>query len=326
MPVHNAGGYLRPAVESILGQRYPAFELILVDDHSTDGAVESAAAGCGGDRSLKVLRSRGRGVVAAMAAGAAQADGAVIARMDADDIAAPDRLARQVAYLQARPGIGIAGGQVALFSDAGLGGGFRVYQEWINRLCEPADIERELFIESPVPNPTAMFRREVYEALGGYHDPAWPEDYDLFLRAHAAGVRMGKPEGIVLHWRDHDRRLTRRDGRYDNDRFMQAKGHYLARGALRERPAVIWGTGRCGRRFHDILRDNAVTVEGFIDIHPRRVGGVKRGLPVWPAEAAADVEGALIVGAVRARGAREEIRKWLLAMNKTEGPDFLFVA
>lgn len=326
MPVHDAGACLHEAVASILAQDYPAFELIIVDDGSTDGAVEALPGGMRRDARVRVLATPHRGVAAAMRAGVRIAQGRFIARMDADDVALPGRLRRQIAYLAARPDIGIAGGEVALFRDGGVRDGFRLYQDWLNALREPADIAREIYIESPVPNPTAVFRREVYEALDGYRDTEWPEDYDLFLRAHAAGIRMGKPHGVVLRWRDHERRLTRSDDRYAHRRFMAASGHYLARGPLRGLPAVIWGAGRCGGRYHDILAANGARVEGFIDIDPRRVGGRKRGLPVWPVTAAQRFDNALIVGAVRARGARKRIRAYLAASGRREGRDFLFAA
>lgn len=326
MPVHDGGACLSESVASILAQDYPNFELVIVDDGSTDGAVASLPAGMRNDPRVRLLSTPHRGVVAAMRKGVQAAEGSFVARMDADDVAMPDRLSRQIALLGARPDIGIAGGEVSLFRDGGLGDGFRYYEAWLNALREPSEIAREMFVECPVPNPTVMFRREVYEFLGGYRDTEWPEDYDLFLRAHAAGIRMAKPKGVVLRWRDHPRRLTRSDDRYHHRRFMSASGHYLARGPLSGRLAVIWGAGRCGGRYHDILVANGVNVEGFIDIDPRRVGGRKRKLPVWPVSGLSRLGDELVVGAVRTRGARERIRAHLAKTGRLEGRDFLFVA
>ena len=127
-----------------------------------------------------------------------------------------------------------------------------------------------------------MFRAEALLRLGGYADPDWPEDYDLYLRADAAGMQMGKPAWLLLRWREHARRLTRTDHRYDLQRFQAAKAHYLsnvrlpgqARGDLGRRPR--WSPDArsvAGRR---------QPVTGFLEVHPRRIGGQKRGLPVWP--------------------------------------------
>lgn len=330
MPVHNAGDYLINAVASILNQENVNLELILVDDHSTDNAIANLPSELTKDCRLKLVSSNKRGVVAAMTAGYAVVRGKYIARMDADDISLPNRLFEQYTYLQNNPEIGIAGAQVKIISEFNIADGFRLYEKWLNQLCSEEDIERELFIESPIPNPTAFFRRECYELLNGYQDPEWAEDYDMWLRAHALGIKMGKPKGVLLHWREHEQRLTHNDNRYDNKLFMKAKAYYLSRSDyLSSRKAIIWGTGPVGVYLCDILLEQGVEVEAFIEVNPRRVGGKKRGLPVLhfsKIKEYTDDNNALIIGAVGARGARAEIRQALLDMGKEEGADFLFAA
>ena len=193
--------------------------------------------------------------------------------------------------------------------------------------CDDHGLRRELFVESPIPNPTVMFRRETLRKLNGYREPEWPEDYDLFLRADACGMRMGKPDGTLLRWRDHEGRLTRTDARYAVKSFQAAKAHFLARYRLRASgPVVIWGAGPTGRSMHDLLRGEGVEVSGFLDVHPRRVGGHKRGLPVWPVGHADRLAGVFLLVAVGAAGAREKIRDFMWARHRLEGADYLFVA
>ena len=330
MPVHNAGAYLEEAVASILDQKNISLELILVDDHCSDGAIENLPKELTQDHRLKLVSSKSHGVVAAMAAGYAKARGDYIARMDADDISLPHRLFAQLTYLQSNPEIGIAGGQIKIVSESIVAEGFSLYEQWLNQLCSPQEIERELFIESPIPNPTAFFRRETYELLNGYQDTEWAEDYDMWLRAHALGIKMGKPDGVLLHWREHDLRLTHNDSRYDNKLFIKARAYYLSRSDyLNERKAIIWGTGPTGVYIYDILVEQKIEVEAFIEVNPRRVGGLKRGVPVIHYSEINQYthdNNALIIGAVGARGARAEIRQALLNMGKEEGSDFLFAA
>lgn len=109
MPVHNAGTYLEDAVASILKQKDVTLELILVDDHSTDHAIENLKSNLIQDKRFKLVASEERGVVAAMKTGYAYATGEYIARMDADDISLPHRLFVQLNYLIEHPEIGIAG-------------------------------------------------------------------------------------------------------------------------------------------------------------------------------------------------------------------------
>ncbi|UCE88660.1 MAG: glycosyltransferase, partial [Pseudomonadota bacterium] len=249
MPVRNCGALLRSAADSIIAQTWPRWELIVVDDHSSDGSPERL---CGLDPRIRVVRNPGRGIVAALNAGAAAASGEFLARMDGDDIALPWRLEAQLALLGDAPDIGIAGGRVEIFGGAPqLAAGYRAYQRWINALVTPHDIAREIFIESPIPHPTAMLRRDVFDALGGYRDTPWAEDYDLWLRAFQAGVPMAKPREVVLRWRDAPARLSRTSARYSQHNFLRAKAHFLARTGLRGREAVIWGAGPTGRRLCD---------------------------------------------------------------------------
>ena len=330
MPVHNAGEYLIDAVKSILEQKNVKLELILVDDHSNDDAIKNLPKFVSQDNRIKFSSSESRGVVAAMAVGFSLAKGDYSARMDADDFALPNRLFEQLNYLQKNPEVGISGAQIKIISNANIEKGFTLYEEWLNQSCLPEEIERELFVESPIPNPTAFFRRESYERLNGYHDSEWAEDYDMWLRAHALGIKMGKPKGILLHWREHEGRLTHNDSRYDNKLFLKARAYYLSRSHyLKKRKAIIWGAGPIGAYLYDIFDEQNIEVEAFIEVNERKVGGLKRGLPVLHFSELRKYtvdKKSLIIGAVGSRGAREEIRKALLDMGKEEGSDFLFAA
>ena len=325
MPVRDGGVDLATAVDSILGQTLTDIELVIVDDGSTDGALDVLQDY--GDPRLKLFSNPGRGIVSALNFAASRAKGRYFARMDADDIAMPLRLERQLELLEHDSSIGIVGAEVEIFAgDGDVGEGYRLYQDWINGLRTPQAIGREMFVESPIPHPTAMLSNSLFQTLGGYRDVPWAEDYDLWLRAHLQGVGMAKPDGVLLKWRDSEDRLSRADRRYAMDRFIDAKAHYLAKSQLRNRNAVIWGAAPTGARLHDALEREGASTVAFIDVDPKKIGGRKRGRPVLPAAAAAEVAPALIVGAVGSRGARAEIRNELDGHGMTEGEDYLFAA
>ena len=162
MPVRNGGEFLAGAVDSILSQTHEELELIVVDDHSADRAIDDLPRT---DDRLSFARSTGRGVSAAFNTGLTLARGDYIARMDADDIALATRLEAQLDHLREHPELAICGGCVEIFSDTGLQDGYRRYQEWLNACRDPETIHREIFIESPIPNPTALFRREAIDTL-----------------------------------------------------------------------------------------------------------------------------------------------------------------
>jgi glycosyltransferase involved in cell wall biosynthesis len=324
MPVRDGGAWLAEAVDSILGQSFGDLELIVVDDHSCDGAV--AALASVDDARLRLLSTPAPGVVAASNLGMSAARGPFIARMDADDIAGRERIAAQLAHLEAHPGIDLCGTQVEIFG-AAAGAGARHYQDWLNALTEPEAIAAAMYVESPLAHPSLMLRRSALERLGAapYRDFDGPEDYDLLLRADAAGLRMGKPEGILLRWRDHDGRLTRTDARYSREAFFRCKAGCLVRSRLRGREVAILGASVTGALLYDALAPLGVTVRGFADLAARRRGGLKRGRPVYGPEWLATLgDDVLLLIAAGRRGARAEIGPWLEAQSLR--CEWLFVA
>lgn len=204
----------------------------------------------------------------------------------------------------------VVDGQVEFFRDDGpVFEGMRVYAEWVNGIVEPADFDRELLVESPVVNPAATCARSVIEDAGGFVDGPFPEDYDLWLRAHAGGVVFQKVPEVLVRQRDHDRRLTRCDDRFSKASFRNARMRWLEATVLRGRPRIgLWGGGAEARAWLRVLAvDHDVRV--VFEINPRRIGTTRRGtIPVVSFRELAYHDVDLCLVAVASRGAREEIR------------------
>jgi glycosyltransferase involved in cell wall biosynthesis len=328
LPVRNGGPTLEAAVGSVLASRNVDLELVCIDDGSNDSTPAILEAWKRKDRRVRALRTAPRGIVPALNAGLEAARASLVARMDADDEIFPDRLAAQIALLQARPELALVGTQVESFRTGGLADGYRLYTEWVNRLVTPRQISREAFVECPIPHPTWLFRRDAVGAVGGYRECAWPEDLDLLYRLLEKGHRLGKVARVLHRWRDHADRLSRLDRRYGREAFLRVKAHYIGR-VHPMRSAVVWGAGRTGRQMARLLNREGVTVRSFVDIRPERAGTTWRGIPILAPEAVAvraDAwrdEGVRVLGAVASRGAREEIRA---ALGLEEGSDFLMLA
>ncbi|MHC4391323.1 MAG: glycosyltransferase [Planctomycetota bacterium] len=318
VPARDAGATVGEAVGSLARQTLPPgeFEVVLVDDGSSDDTVSRARdawrrAGRPAD-TLRVVGfgpGAGKGLVEALSAGVKSARAPLIARHDADDIAHRDRLARQLALITSDDRLGVVGcGVRCARRDGGpLGEGFSVYEAWQNRLVTHEQIMRERFCESPLVHPSVLMRRSALEAVGGYRDPGWPEDYDLWLRFAQAGYRFAKVPGLLLTWYDRDRRLTRTDPRYSRDAFLRCKAHHLARGPLRDVRDVVLIGGRVAARLARFLREEGVGTHAFVDIDPRRLGGERSGAPVLAPEALSTLRGHLALACVGSRGAREII-------------------
>jgi hypothetical protein len=177
-------------------------------------------------------------------------------------------------------------------------------------------------------HPSVLLRRSALEAVGGWQEHGWPEDYDLWLRLVLAGHRLGKVAAPLLLWRDHPRRLTRTDPRYSRLAFLCAKARYLARGFLAGAPAVvIWGAGRVGGQLSRLLQEQGVATRAFVDIDPAAYRGrLRRGRPVVPPEGLDAHRGLPVLAAVGTRGARRRIRAHLADLGLREGRDFIAVA
>jgi GT2 family glycosyltransferase len=198
-----------------------------------------------------------------------------------------------------------------------------LYLAWLNSLVTHEDHARDLFVESPLCHPSVMMRRHALESVGGYRDVVWPEDYDLWLRFDQAGWRMAKVPAVLLRWRQHGARATLRDPRYAIERFTDAKAHYLApRLASMHKAVTVWGAGPTGKRLARALEREGVTATRFVDIDPRKIGGIARGQQIVSPDALRRGDATIVV-AVGARGARELIRGELLARGFVEGADFV---
>ncbi|NQU31131.1 MAG: glycosyltransferase [Anaerolineae bacterium] len=327
LPCYNAAQTLEETLESIEGQTHKDFEVIAVDDGSTDRTADILDHWSKRDSRFKCIFQPHAGVISASNAGMLASVSPYIARLDADDRAHPQRLEKQIAFLDENPDTALVGCLVKAFPEEDVGDGFRIYIEWLNALVSDDDIRREFFIESPLPNPSVMIRREWMLRMGGYQDHGWPEDYDLFLRLYLAGARFAKIPEVLHEWRDHPNRITHTDSRYSLENFLRTKAYYLARGPLKGRDAVIvWGSGMMGRRLAKQLERQDMPLVAFVDIDPKKIGRTRRGKPIIAPDELekcwGQYQNPVILASVGSRGARKLIRQRLNNFGYKEGIDW----
>ena len=214
MPVYNGDNFLMSAVDSVLSQDFAHFELVIVDDGSTDGSARLLASL--NDPRVRVLSQTNGGMSAALNAGLRAARGELVARMDQDDLALPGRLQQQADFLTDHPDVSVVGSRFVTLDEAGVTG------EVADVLLGPDELHRDLFVRCPLGHGTVMARRAVLDALGGYDGSKWPaEDYDLWHRLMQSHRAANLPE-VLYAYRIYARnRYSTRDAAME--RQVQAK-------------------------------------------------------------------------------------------------------
>ncbi|MDH3208077.1 MAG: glycosyltransferase [Gemmatimonadota bacterium] len=327
LPVRDGAKHLNEAAASLDAQTFQDFEVLAVDDGSTDATPELLATWAAREARVRVVHQEALGIVPALERARGMARGPYLARMDADDVCRPKRLAEQLALMEADPAVYACGCGIEYFPAEQVRDGALRYERWLNASVTSDEIAKQLFVECPLAHPTFFMRAEAVEAIGGYRDQGWPEDYDLLLRLWAAGGRLAQVPTKLLRWRESPERLSRTHPRYAADAFLACKVHYLKRTLLEGRlGAVVWGAGPVGKAAARALVDAGVRVLAFVDVDPRKIGQDVYGATVLEAQEGAALSGALHLAAVGQPGARDQIRDRLRDAGLTELEDFVAIA
>ena len=327
MPARNAAATVGTAVRSILRQTVRDLALVAIDDGSADATSDVLARAAERDGRVRVVRGPGEGIARALNRALASCDADVVARMDADDLAHPRRLERQLEVLAAAPALWAVGSQVRAFPRRAVRDGMRRYVAWVNGLGSAALVRRDLLVEAPLVHPAAALRRAALERLDGWRDGPFPEDYDLWLRAVESGGTLSNVAEPLLLWRESPQRATRSDPRYALARHVALKCGHLRRTVLAGAQEVaLWGAGDTGKSFADALRAEGVKVALFLEVDAKKVGRTVRGAPVFHYEQARRARGLPLLVAVGAPGARPLIRAELAKQGFEELRDYWCVS
>jgi GT2 family glycosyltransferase len=203
LPVYNAAKYVAAAVRSILGQTFGDFELIAIDDGSTDSSLQILEQVSRQDARVHIISRPNTGIVSALNDGVARARGEFIARMDADDVAMPRRFERQLCFLRDTPACVAVGSAILLIDSDGDPIGV---QHWATT---HEQIDKLLLTGwSGLAHPTALIRRAALQQVGGYRtEYQWLEDKDLWLRLAEIGQLSNLSEPL-LHYRLHETSIS----------------------------------------------------------------------------------------------------------------------
>ena len=324
MPFRNTGEYLGECLDSISGQDYPHWELLAVDDHSSDSSRDLLESAARRDPRIRVLENPGAGIIPALRKAYASSSGRLVTRMDSDDRMAPQRLGTMCRQLLQSGSGHIALGLVRYFSPRGISDGYARYETWINGLSRTGSNFSEIYKECVIPSPCWMVWREDLDRCGAFGPDRYPEDYDLTFRFYQSGYSCLPASDVLLYWRDYDARTSRNSEHYAQNYFLDIKVHYfLEIDRDRSRPLVVWGAGFKGKKIARLLQQSAEPFTWVCD-NPRKIGKRIYGVTLRDFRDMTNLEDPQGIITVANEQAQKEIREFLASRGQVCARDYFF--
>lgn len=320
MPVFNTEKYLTECIESILAQTEKDWELLVVNDFSTDQSFELLKRFEGSDERIRVFQNKEKGIIPALRVAFENSEGELITRMDSDDVMYPQKLACLKRPLVKMGAGNLAVGGVEYFSEEGVGEGFRKYEEWLNGMTEQGKNFDDIYKECSIPSPSWMIHRDDLIRAGAFEPNVYPEDYDLVFRFREIGLKIIPSQKVVHRWRDRPERASRTDANYRDFTFIQLKARWFVKSDYNfERPLVLWGAGKKGKRIARILNEEGISF-GWVTNNPEKIGKEIRGVELREIDILKRLNNPQIIIAVASPTDQIEIENELrdLGMRKNE--------
>ncbi len=265
--------YLEECLDSIIGQTYKNWELIVVNDHSTDDTREILDSYAEKDNRIRVFESSGYRLIPALQEGYRHATGELINRMDSDDRMPLDKIETLVSeWMNYGEGTIIAGGTEHFVDEGEVGDGFLRYEKWLNEIAKNSTHFQEIYKECVIPSHCWIIHRNDFERAGAFNPEVYPEDYDLCFRFYEHGLNVVGIDKVLHYWRDRSDRISRTWEEYKDVRYFALKLKYFLRlDRDRSRPLVLWGAGRNGKDLAKLLIERREEFHWVCD-NPKKIG------------------------------------------------------
>ncbi|WP_299274837.1 glycosyltransferase family 2 protein [uncultured Psychroserpens sp.] len=271
-PFKNTQTYLPECLDSIIKQSYQQWELLIVDDHSSDNSYDLVRAYAEKDKRIKLFKNSGTGIIDALKLAFAKSTGHYITRMDSDDIMHTNKLSTMLNQLQIYGKQHVALGLVKYFSKDGIGNGYAKYESWLNTLTSSGLNYSEIYKECVIPSPCWMLHRSDFLACGGFTPNRYPEDYDLTFRLYKHNITCIPSTQELHYWRDYSTRASRTNDHYAENHFLELKvDYFLELNYNSSRPLTVWGAGHKGKKVAQLLKKKHIPFLWICD-NPKKIG------------------------------------------------------
>ncbi len=317
--------YIAECLESIVAQTYPHWELIAVNDHSTDRTREILDEYSQKDSRIRVFDSDTPRLIPTLQRGYREAKGSLINRMDSDDRMPAYKLEVLVEkWLQFGRGYVVAGGTEHFVSEGEVGAGFRRYDQWLNEVAKRGSHYEEIYQECVIPSHCWIIHKDDFDMVGAFDPVVYPEDYDLTFRFYRQGLKVIGMDKILHYWRDRSNRISRTWDEYKDNRYFEMKLRYfleIDRDA--DRPLVLWGAGKNGKDMAKLLLDSVPTFHWVCDTNSK-VGKHIYGIKLQHISEIPQIPNPQIMVAVSAPDAKKQIKQMLSSWDKRPVDDYWF--
>ena len=310
-PFKNTHLFLSDCINSILEQSYTHWELIIIDDFSTDSSYQIVEAFAKKDARIKLFKNKEAGIISALKLGFSKSNGIFITRMDSDDVMVYNKLEVMVSQLQTHGKQNIALGLVDYFSEEGIKEGYKNYETWLNTLTKTGSNYSEIYKECVIPSPCWMVYKEDLITCDAFNSNRYPEDYDLAFRFYKHQIKC-IPNSHVLHkWRDYSTRASRTDKNYAENHFLSLKlDYFIELDYNKTKTLVVWGAGNKGKITAKTLIKNNIPFEWICD-NPNKIGHNIYGKKLLAFEALASIENPQSIITVANKTSQKEIKNYM---------------
>lgn len=324
LPVFNAAPFLKECLNSIQNQTEINWQLLAVNDFSTDSSYEILKEYAATDSRIIPLQNTEKGIISALRLAYENSSGQFITRMDADDRMLLDKLKTLKNLLLENGENHVATGLVRYFSENELGDGYQRYERWLNDLTRRQDNFSEIYKECVIPSPCWMVQRTDLDNCGAFASNDYPEDYDLCFRFYKKGLKVVSDTGVLHEWRDHVTRTSRNDETYANNQYFDLKiPYFLQLDYDKNRPLVLWGAGKKGKRIARMLEAKGVDFSWVCNTESKW-GHVISSAKMQPTKTVKSFENPQIIVAVAVPDAQVEILEFMVNNNLKKGENYFF--
>jgi len=325
MAVKDTAPYLPDCLDSILAQTYSNWELIAVNDHSSDTTPQILKAYSEKDSRIRYFDSDQPRLIPTLQVGYKQVRGTLLNRMDSDDKMPHDKIETLVnEWMKYGKGHVIAGGTEHFVDEGEVGDGFLKYERWLNHVAKNNLHYQEIYRECVIPSHCWMVHKDDFDAVGAFDPVIYPEDYDLCFRMYRHGLKVIGIDKILHFWRDRSNRISRTWDEYKDNRYYDMKLRFffeLDRDS--NRPLIVWGAGRNGKDLVKQIQSYTPEIHWMCD-NEKKVGKDIYDIRMQHVDDLPTLENPQILIAVASPDAKQEIEQQLLSWGKKPVYDYWF--